>query len=125
MAQYVGSVDSIGNVIFLAGEERYATADSIFMFHGVARTTGGPATLDEKTLGEWLESVRADNRRLASIIRDRSKFTEDGQVEDLFLRAVTKDAQFAKAHGIIHDIRDPKVQPGAPVLQLVFQRKTG
>ena len=31
----VGSVNSIGNVIFLAGERRYASQHSTFMFHGV------------------------------------------------------------------------------------------
>ena len=31
----VGNVDSIGNAIFLAGEERYACPHSTFMFHGV------------------------------------------------------------------------------------------
>src|SRR6266702_4262635 len=31
----VGNVDSIGNAIFLAGDERYACPHSTFMFHGV------------------------------------------------------------------------------------------
>ena len=31
----VGRVNSIGNVVFLAGEERYAVPHSAFMFHGV------------------------------------------------------------------------------------------
>ncbi len=31
----VGNVDSIGNVIFLAGTKRYAAPNSTFMFHGV------------------------------------------------------------------------------------------
>ncbi len=33
----VGNVDSIGNVIFLAAEERYACSTSTFMFHGVRK----------------------------------------------------------------------------------------
>ena len=31
----VASVDSVGNVVFLAGDERYACANATFMFHGV------------------------------------------------------------------------------------------
>src|SRR5258705_13380029 len=31
----VGGVNSIGNVIFLAGAERYACPNATFMFHGV------------------------------------------------------------------------------------------
>jgi ATP-dependent protease ClpP protease subunit len=39
----VGNIDSIGNVIFLAGDERYASATSTFMFHGVHWTTAAQA----------------------------------------------------------------------------------
>ena len=31
----IGNVDSIGNAIFLAADERFACAHSTFMFHGV------------------------------------------------------------------------------------------
>src|ERR1700691_2422270 len=38
----VGNVDSIGNAIFLAGEERFACPHSPFMFHGVGFDVAGP-----------------------------------------------------------------------------------
>src|SRR5262245_18550782 len=31
----IGNVDSIANIIFLAGKERYACTASTFMFHGI------------------------------------------------------------------------------------------
>lgn len=39
----VGNVDSIGNAVFLAGEERYACFHSTFMFHGVGYDMPGAA----------------------------------------------------------------------------------
>lgn len=117
----VGNVDSIGNAIFLAGEHRYACAHSTFMFHGVAFTTQEMTTLDEKLLRERLDSVRADQKRIGSIIEERSSLTAD-QVEPLFLEAQTKDATYAIGAGIVHEVRDVQIPAGSPVISLVFQR---
>jgi len=46
----VGNVDSIGNAIFLAGEERYACPHSTFMFHGVGFDIAKGHRLEEKVL---------------------------------------------------------------------------
>jgi ATP-dependent protease ClpP protease subunit len=117
----VGNVDSIGNAIFLAGEERFACPHSTFMFHGVATPTGGVPQLEEKTLRERLDSVQADQKRIAAIIEERSTLTAD-QVEPLFLEAQTKDATYAVGAGIVHEIKDVQVPTGGPVISLVFQR---
>lgn len=117
----VGNVDSIGNMIFLAGEERYACPHSTFMFHGVGFDITQPTRLEEKSLRERLESILADQQRIGSIIRERTRIGEE-EVKMLFLEAKTKDATYARTNGIIHDIRDVKIPQGAPVLQLVFQR---
>lgn len=121
----VGNVDSIGNVLFLAGQERYATANATFMFHGVA--TGFPASpavtfVEQKVLRERLDSVRSDNGRIAAVIAERASFHNGREISRLFLEARTKDAVYAKEKGIVHDIRDVQIAPGAPVQQLVFQR---
>jgi ATP-dependent protease ClpP protease subunit len=46
----VGNVNSIGNVIFLAGTKRYATANATFMFHGVGFDAPQGQRLEEKYL---------------------------------------------------------------------------
>jgi len=119
----VGSVNSIANVIFLAGEERYACPGTTFMFHGVGFDGGGKMRLEERDLLDRLESVRADQSRIAGIIKAHTQFPDDGEVEKLFLNAATKDTDFAQSNGIIHGVRDAKVPEGAPVAQLVFQRQ--
>src|SRR5215470_13970185 len=51
----VGNIDSIGNAIFLAGDERYACQHSTFMFHGVGIDVGN-MRLEEKNTREALNS---------------------------------------------------------------------
>lgn len=125
----VGNVDSIGNTVFMAGSKRYACQHSTFMFHGVstqvqatvATTTGPLAVLGEKELRERLGGLQADQKRIGSVIKDRTQLDE-AAIETLFLEAQTKDADWALARGIIHQIRDVEVPPGVPVMSLVFQR---
>lgn len=119
----VGSVNSIGNVIFLAGEERYSCARATFMFHGVGFDITQPTRFEEKLLRERLDSIQADQARIAAIIADRARFADRAEIEALFREAVTKDPAYAKDRSIIHDIREVQIPEGTPVLQLVFERQ--
>ena len=117
----VGNVDSIGNAVFLAGEKRYACAHSTFMFHGVGIDLPAQMRLEEKILQEKLDAILADQKRIGSVIEERTRIEKDA-VADLFREAKTKDAAFAVGCGIIDEIRDVKIPPGAPIYSLVFQR---
>ncbi len=117
----VGNVDSIGNVIFLAGQKRYASPHSTFMFHGVGFDSQATERFEEKVLRERLDSVQADQRRIGSIIVERTRLQQSA-VKKLFLEAQTKDAAYAISCGIVDEIRDVKIPPGSPILSLVFQR---
>lgn len=48
----IGNVDSIANVIFLAGKERFACGPSTFMFHGIGFPGDAKEHLDEKADGK-------------------------------------------------------------------------
>jgi len=117
----VGNIDSIGNAVFLAGEERYSCPQATFMFHGVGFDINQGIRLEEKLLRERLGSLMADQTRIGDIIKERTNL-DPTEIKKLFLEAQTRDAAYARANGIIHDIRDVKVPSGTPVLQLVFQR---
>lgn len=118
----VGNMDSIGNAIFLAGEERYACPHSTFMFHGVsANFQPGTTQLDAMRLKESLGNVDADELRIGSIIEQRSKLTQT-QIRDFFREAHTMDAAEAVSAGIVDEIRDVQIPAGSPVVALVFQR---
>lgn len=117
----VGNVDSIGNAIFLAGDSRYAAPHSTFMFHGVGFDVPAGARFEEKLLRERLAGIMADQKRIGAIIEERTQLTPE-QVEGLFREASTKDATYAASVGIVDEIRDVEIPPGAPILSLVFQR---
>lgn len=117
----VGAVNSIGNVVFLAGDERYASPDATFMFHGVGIDAQN-VRLEERLLVEKLGQIRADQKKIGAIIKSRTRFPRERDIARLFLRAATKDAKFAKEVGIINDVREVQIPAGAPVVPLVFQR---
>jgi ATP-dependent Clp protease, protease subunit len=117
----VGNVDSIGNVIFLAANERYACPHSSFMFHGVGADLAAATRLEQKNLQEVLDSVLRDQERMGNILRERTQLNA-GEISDLFREARTKDSAFALDKGIVTDVRDVNIPAGASVLSLVFQR---
>jgi ATP-dependent protease ClpP protease subunit len=117
----VGNVDSIGNAIFLAGDQRFACPHSTFMFHGVGFGVQPGLTLEEKFLRERLDSVLADQLRIGAIIGERTNLTPE-QVAPLFREAQTKDAAYAVGTGIVDEVRDVEIPDGGPVISLVFQR---
>jgi len=116
----IGNIDSIGNAIFLAGTERYACGHSTFMFHGVSSGIQGLSALDARSLRERLQSVVADEKRIGSIIEQRTQLTHR-EVLALFREARTKDASYALANGLINAIQDVNIPAGSPMLTLVVQ----
>ena len=111
----VGSVDSIGNVIFMSGEERYANAASTFMFHGVSFQAPPGVIFDEMLTKEKLDSIQADHNKIADVISKNSKLNVQ-EIEQYFLESRTKSPDEALADGIIHEVRDVVIPPGALVI---------
>jgi hypothetical protein len=91
------------------------------MFHGVGFDVPQAARFEEKILRERLDSLLNDQKRIGSIIQERTQI-DSSEIEGLFREAQTKDATFARDKGIVHEIRDVQIPAGAPVLTLVFQR---
>ena len=117
----MGNVDSIGNAIFLAGEERYACPHSTFMFHGVGFEVPTGQRFEEKALREHLDSILSDSRRIGAIIAGRTKIDSD-EIAKFFQEARTVDAAYAASHGIIDEIRDLLIPPGSGIITLTFPR---
>lgn len=116
-----GAVNSIGNVIFLAGAERYACPNATFMFHGVGFDVTQAMRFEEKNLKERLDGLQADQRKIGAVIAGRTNLDE-AEVEQLFFEAVTRDVGYALTKGIIHEVREVSIPAGAPIQQLVFKR---
>ena len=113
----VGNVDSIGNAIFLAGEERFACPHSTFMFHGV--TTQLPAiTAEAKSLRKRLDAISGDIQRSGNILVGRTRIRHE-DVSNLFGEASTQETAFAVGGGIVHEVRDSRSRAGASVSSLM------
>jgi ATP-dependent protease ClpP protease subunit len=117
----VGNVDSIGNAVFLAGAQRYACPHSTFMFHGVGFDIQNGTRFEERKCRETLSSILAEHKRIGTVIRERTNL-QDRAIRSLFREAQTKDSTFAVSSGIVHEVRDVQIPPGAPIVSLVFQR---
>lgn len=117
----VGNVDSIGNAIFLAGDDRFACPHSTFMFHGVAFNHQNPVNVDHRYAQEMLGGILADQKRIADIMTERTNISTT-EAADLFKEAGTKDSTYASAKGIVTGICDVNIPTGSPIFSLVFQR---
>jgi len=115
----VGTVNSIGNMIFLAGVERYAAPTSSFMFHGVGFDVQN-ARFEEKALKERLTGLQNDQKLIADVIVRHTNISA-ADVGKLFLEAAFVTADDAKARGIVNDVIEIKIPEGATFLQLAFQ----
>lgn len=117
----VGSINSIGNVVFLAGTKRYATANATFMFHGVGFDAPQGLRLEEKFLREKLQGIASEHNRIADTISQQTNLTKN-EVTKFFRETQTKDANFAVGKGIIQEIRNVQIPSGCSVIPLVFKR---
>ena len=113
----VGNVDSIGNAVFLAADERYACRHATFMFHGVAIGVNG--NFEEKPARKLVRDILESQLRIGAIIEERTAIPPR-DVRKLFREARTKDADRALADGIVQGIQDVAVPVGATVVSLVF-----
>lgn len=114
----VGNVDSIGNIIFLAGEKRYACPNSTFVFHGVSFNPSKDQ-LEIKDVQEKLDGLLSDQKRIGSIIAERTEVLER-EVEQFFRQGHTIDATYAVMKGMADGIKEVSITSKTPLVTLVF-----
>jgi ATP-dependent protease ClpP protease subunit len=113
----VGSVDSIANAVFLAGRERYATPASAFLLHGVMWNFHENSTLSYPQMREIMSRFDAAEQLVARIIGEHTSLSPE-EVRALFWQGEAKTPQFAREKGIIHDIREARIEPGSPIIAI-------
>ena len=100
----VGSVESVGVVIFLAGSRRYACPRTRFLVHPLHWGFGAQVAADHARVSEWRDCLDFDAERYACIFEEAT--TAAGMTEDirthLFGNARIFDTEAALAAGIIH-----------------------
>jgi ATP-dependent protease ClpP protease subunit len=115
----IGLVDSVANVVFLAGSERYAVPHSSFLFHGVGFDITQQTRFEEKQLKERILSIDRDQGLIGEIIAENSKLSLD-QVKKMFLEAKTLTPTEAKSVDLIQAIKEARIPSGAKVVSFVF-----
>jgi len=118
-----GAVDSIGNVVFAAGNKRYASPNATFLFHGISMGIKQNAQISINQLNEFKSSMEADQKKIAGILQSTSSLTEE-EILNFFREGEAKDAMFAKTKGIINDIIMPVIPNGAPFISININEKS-
>lgn len=106
----IGSIDSIANVIFVAGDKRYANPHSTFLFHGVQQPINSATLLSLPQLNEIRDRINKNHTTIAGIVCENSRMEED-EIKRLFSEGETKDVTFALEKGIINEVKPAQI-PG-------------
>ncbi len=109
----IGLINSMANVVFMAGQKRYAAPNASFLYHGVKANMSGEMNIVH--LRELISSMEGMEKRISETISSKSKMTEV-ELRELFHQGQAKDVQFALDKGIIHEIKVPSVPPDAIML---------
>ena len=118
----VGSVDSIGNVIFMAGEKRYVTSNGTFLIHRVKSTTNND-NAEVSYIHEKLSTIVTEEKKIKSVFMERSRMSSE-EFEARFAKGELQDADYAVKHGLADEIRELKL-PAHTQIHLVGQPDEG
>jgi ATP-dependent Clp protease protease subunit len=118
----MGSVDSIGTVVFLAGDERYASPNSTFLFHGVEMQFPQGASLNLSKIEERRSGLKEDQNKIAGIIADNSNINKE-EIDKLFSQGETKSLNFAKEKGFISEVKTINLAKDDVLVNVNFQAR--
>jgi ATP-dependent Clp protease, protease subunit len=113
----LSTIQSAGEIIYLAGEMRIANPNAIFGFHQAKENfTSNPSlTLDDFT--DWKTFLAMDLKRVDDIYRERTSLTA-AQIEEFRRHAVYFDAVAAHDAGIVQEIAPLSIPPRANITAL-------
>jgi len=110
-----GNIDSIGNIVFLAADTRYASVHSSFLLHGISWPFQANVFLNKAQLTEILSNLNSSESKIFGIITERTKLTTQDLIA-LFAQGETKDATFALTKELVQEIKNPEIPKGVNVL---------
>jgi len=116
-----GSADSVGVVLFCAGEQRYSVPQARFLLHGVSANFN-KCSLEEKQLEERLKGLQIDMGNIAHVISDTVGKDKDDIVKDMLERTTLYPEQ-AVEYGLVHEIKTELFEPGSEVESIQFSSK--
>ncbi|HZX28563.1 MAG TPA: ATP-dependent Clp protease proteolytic subunit [Telluria sp.] len=109
----IGSIESVGVVIFLAGQKRYACPGTRFLVHPLHWGFGNLVAADHSRVSEWRDCLDFDAERYAAIF-DAATANGDSPVDirpHLSGNARLFTAEEAVAAGIVHGAAQAHLPP--------------
>ena len=119
-----GSVDSIGVVLFCAGQVRKSVPNARFMIHGVQANLAASTGLSEDQIQESLKGLQIDAQNIARIIGEHTKKSED-EIHAAMRAKTTLDPKQAVEFGLLDQIEVLELPPGVHVHTIQAQPKGG
>lgn len=113
----VGVVNSVANIIFLAGDRRYASPCSYFKFHSAGWHLKDGARLEATRAKAAVDALTADNDTMAAALADRTSLPPE-EIGQLFFRDVVRTTEWALEFGLIEDVRFPSIPAGATLIHI-------
>lgn len=105
----IGSVDSVANIIFLAGSERYSNQVSRFFLHPLNLIFSGQS-VDHGRLKEYTKCLDNDLERFIEILNIEVSEQHDWSL--LIDKSTILNAEQATEYGLIHSIKQAKIVSG-------------
>lgn len=114
----LGSVDSIGVVVFCGGKKRYAVPNSRFLMHPIQCNMQGEHSFDEHELRERIKGLEIDQENIIGVIAQTTA-QEPREVERKMHERTTLNAEQSKQYGLVTDIADmPFIPSGAEIISI-------
>lgn len=107
-----GSADSMGVVLFCAGERRYSVPHARFLLHGPTINFRNPISMEEQQLEEKLRMMQIDMGNIARVVADTINVDREAVMDDMLNRLVLFPEE-AVEYGLVHEIRSDLIPEGA------------
>ena len=108
----IGTVDSIGIIIFCAGEKRLSVPNARFFLHPVGVEINQGARVDEHWLREHTASLKIDQQNIAKVIGDTAGKDHNAVLRDIGERK-SLNPEEAKEYGLVHEVQQSQLPMGA------------
>jgi ATP-dependent protease ClpP protease subunit len=107
----IGSVESVGVPIFLAGQKRYACPGTRFLVHPLHWGFGNLVAADHSRVSEWRDCLDFDAERYLKIFEDATNGAgRSANIRDnLYGNARIFDAEQALEAGIVHEVQQARL----------------
>jgi ATP-dependent protease ClpP protease subunit len=114
----LGLVASAANILFMAGNVRFASPHTAFLFHDTKLPIPAPATISQEELQLHIEGTRQSDIKCADIIAER--IGKPAREVKRWFGEKLRTAEFAKERGIISEICPLAMTPMDTFVQVIL-----